>query len=55
MIDCDKCRCTGRVSRVKEEEGEQVAVYVCANPRCGNYRQEFGQEVLPKEEKETAR
>lgn len=46
MKNCDKCRCTGRVKQVKEEDGKQVAVYICPNPRCRNYREEFAEEVL---------
>ena len=42
MLRCDKCRCSGRVTHIAEGE----AHYVCANPRCGNYRKEFGAEVV---------
>jgi hypothetical protein len=50
MKECPKCRCAGRVRRI--DEAENKAVYICANPRCGNYREEFAEEALPKREEE---
>ncbi len=45
-MKCDKCRCAGRVTGIKDGE----AHYVCANPRCLNYRREFGKERVEKPE-----
>ena len=43
---CPKCRCEGRVAWLDETGGTRVAHYLCANPHCPNYREEFGEEAL---------
>lgn len=49
MKQCDKCRCGGRVERIAQTPEGKEAVYICPNPRCANYKQEFAKELLPPE------
>lgn len=39
MTRCEKCGCAGRTAAVKDG----VRQLVCANPRCGNYKQVFAE------------
>ena len=45
-MNCPKCRCEGRVAWLDETGPKPTAHYMCANPQCPNYREEFGEEVL---------
>ena len=44
---CPKCNAQGRILNVDERAPKGVTVtYVCPNPRCASYKQEFANEVL---------
>ena len=45
-MNCPKCRCEGRVAWLDETGPKPTAHYMCANPQCPNYREEFGEEAL---------
>lgn len=49
MTSCPSCRVAGRRSRIETREEGRVAVIICANPRCANYKKEIGEEKLPEE------
>lgn len=41
-MKCEKCGAEARVLRVEEDENGADIAYVCANPRCTEYKRECG-------------
>ena len=46
---CPICKADGRILHVDEAPEGVTVLYMCANPRCTSYKQEFASEVLQKD------